>query len=98
MKNCLSKLGYRPLFLLLPLSVQVASGQQTSGSPWYSFSPHGKECIVRNSDLPTPWLNRLGNDVFFTWITQNGYIESYLLDPTNSGLTNPQSTSGHFYI
>ena len=98
MKNCLSKLGYRPLFLLLPLSVQVASGQQTSGSPWYSFSPDGKECIVRNSDLPTPWLNRLGNDVFFTWITQNGYIESYLLDPTNSGLTNPQSTSGHFYI
>ena len=98
MKNCLSKLGYRPLFLLLPLSVQVVSGQQTSGSPWYSFSPDGKECIVRNSNLPTPWLNRLGNDVFFTWITQNGYIESYLLDPINSGLTNPQSTSGHFYI
>jgi cellobiose phosphorylase len=86
------------LFLLLLLSVRFASGQPASGSPWYSFSPDGKECIVRNSGLPTPWLNRLGNDVFFTWITQNGYIESYLLDPTNSGLTNPQSTSGHFYI
>ncbi|HUZ58015.1 MAG TPA: hypothetical protein VMU83_04480 [Hanamia sp.] len=43
-------------------------------------------------------MNRLGNDVFFTWITQNGYIESFLLDPVENGLTNPQNTSGRFYI
>src|SRR5579863_243735 len=74
------------------------SGQQTVKEPWYSFSADNKECIIKNSNLPTPWLNRLGNDVFFTWITQNGYVESFLLDPVFNGLTNPEYTSGRFYI
>lgn len=64
----------------------------------YAFSKDGKECIIQNSSLLRPWLNRLSNDVFFTWITQNGFIESYLLDPVSNGLVNPQEVSGHFYI
>jgi cellobiose phosphorylase len=87
----------RILIFLLLLSAQYVSAQPAT-DPWYSFSPDNKECIVRNSNLPTPWLNRLGNDVFFTWITQNGYIESFLLDPVANGLTNPQRTSGRFYV
>ncbi len=93
-------MGFRCLLLaVLSLFVfQWVTGQQPPGSPWYAFSPDGKECIVRNANLPTPWLNRLGNDVFFTWITQHGYVESFLLDPERNGLTNPQNTSGHFYV
>lgn len=73
--------------------------QNTAGrSDWYRFSEDGKECLVNRSELPAPWLNRLSNDVFTTWITHNGYIESYLLDPHLNGLTNPQNTSGRFYI
>jgi cellobiose phosphorylase len=64
----------------------------------YSFSNDGTECIVHRDNLLRPWLNRLSNDVFFTWITHNGYIESFLLDPVNNGLVNPQTVSGHFYI
>lgn len=85
------------LFLFLCISGKHATGQKTI-DPWYSFSADNKECIIKNSNLPTPWLNRLGNDVFFTWVTQNGYIESFLLDPVSDGLTNPQSTSGRFYV
>ncbi|HET6254323.1 MAG TPA: DUF2961 domain-containing protein [Puia sp.] len=84
--------------LLLTISVVAARSQYPAGHPWYSFSADNKECVIRNSNLPTPWLNRLGNDQFFTWVTHNGYIESYLLDPTNNGLTNPQNTSGRFYL
>src|SRR5664279_4965965 len=73
-------------------------GQNAAATPWYSFSSDNKECIIKKSSLPTPWLNRLGNDVFFTWVTQNGYVESFLLDPVANGLTNPQNTSGRFYI
>jgi cellobiose phosphorylase len=81
------------------LSCIHALAQDTSThSDWYRFSEDGKECIVNRSELPTPWLNRLSNDVFTTWITHNGYIESYLLDPDYNGLTNPQNTSGRFYI
>jgi len=65
---------------------------------WYSFSDDGTECIVYRSDLKRPWFNRLSNDVFFTWVTHNGYIESFLLDPHINGLVNPQKVSGHFYI
>ncbi len=87
------------LFLVLFVSGEYALCQgKTGASTWYTFSPDNKECIIKNSNLPTPWLNRLGNDVFFTWITQNGYIESFLLDPASNGLTNPQKTSGRFYI
>lgn len=64
----------------------------------YSFSSDGLECIINKDTLLRPWLNRLGNDVFFTWITQNGYIESFLIDPVNNGLINPQTVSGHFYV
>ena len=56
------------------------------------------ECIVHKDELIRPWLNRLGNDVFFTWVTQNGYIESFMIDPGSNGLVNPQTTSGHFYL
>lgn len=98
MKNILTKLYCFQLFLFLFISGEYAVGQKTSINPWYSFSSDNKECIVKNSNLPTPWLNRLGNDVFFTWITQNGYIESFLLDPVSNGLTNPQNTSGRFYV
>jgi Cellobiose phosphorylase len=64
----------------------------------YSFSSDGKEVIIREPNLPEPWLNRLTNDVFHTWITQNGYIESFLLDPNLNGLVNPQDVSGHLYL
>jgi cellobiose phosphorylase len=82
------------------LAFGFSSPAQVNGnaSSWYSFSADNTECIVKNPDLPTPWMNRLGNDVFFTWVTQNGYIESFLLDPVSNGLTNPQRTSGRFYI
>ncbi len=71
---------------------------QTPQHPVYAFNDEGTECIVYKSDLKRPWFNRLGNDVFFTWITHHGYIESFLLDPANNGLVNPQTVSGHFYI
>ena len=66
--------------------------------PIYSFSKDGTECIVHKDVLVRPWLNRLGNDVFFTWVTHNGYVESFLLDPGINGLVNPQTVSGHFYL
>src|SRR5258706_6084450 len=81
------------------ISINLCLAQsENPASAWYEFTSDNKECVIKNSNLPTPWLNRLGNDVFFTWITQNGYIESYLLDPASNGLTNPQKTSGRFYI
>jgi cellobiose phosphorylase len=83
--------------LFLALLVNCLA-QTKASSDWFEFAANGRECIVKKSDLPTPWLNRLGNDVFFTWVTHNGYIESFLLDPTWNGLTNPQATSGRFYI
>src|ERR1700730_5923289 len=87
------------LVVVLCLSCLNSSAQSpVEPSKWYKFSSDNTECIIANSNLPTPWLNRLGNDVFFTWITHNGYIESFLLDPVSSGLTNPQNTSGRFYI
>ena len=64
----------------------------------YSFSQDGKEVNINEPNLPEPWLNRLTNDVFHTWITQNGYIESFLLNPELNGLVNPQDVSGHLYI
>lgn len=93
MKKFLTKNGLWLLLFCLSFSISFAQD-----SSWYRFTQDNKECIIKNPDLPTPWLNRLGNDVFFTWITQNGYIESYMLDPVENGLTNPQSTSGHIYI
>jgi cellobiose phosphorylase len=92
---------YRKWILFLIVCFFRLQGQaQSPGAKqsWYSFSADGKECILTNSGLPTPWLNRLGNDVFFTWVTHNGYIESFLLDPVQNGLTNPQNTSGRFYL
>lgn len=64
----------------------------------YSFSADGTECIIHNDNLSRPWLNRLSNDVFITWVTHNGYIESFLVDPVHNGLVNPQDVSGHFYL
>jgi cellobiose phosphorylase len=89
---------YRLQLLLFLVIAGKHGSAQKAINPWYSFSADNRECIIKNSNLPTPWLNRLGNDVFFTWITQNGYIESFLLDPASNGLTNPQNTSGRFYI
>ena len=86
------------LIVLCITSIHTLGQKKVTPGKWYEFSPDNKECIINNSDLPTPWLNRLGNDIFFTWITQNGYIESFLLDPVSNGLTNPQNTSGRFYI
>ncbi|MGH2613141.1 MAG: hypothetical protein ACRDFB_08875, partial [Rhabdochlamydiaceae bacterium] len=83
-----------------PLEKQTVIEKQAdrSNSQWYEFSPDNKECIINKSDLPTPWLNRLSNDVFTTWVTHHGYIEGFLIDPVWNGLTNPQNVSGHFYI
>lgn len=53
---------------------------------------------MNEPNLPEPWLNRLTNDVFHTWITQNGYVESFLLNPDLNGLVNPQDVSGHLYL
>jgi len=96
--NKLLSYSYLLFFLFQFILGHYASGQNQSTTPWYSFSSDNKECIIKNSNLPTPWLNRLGNDIFFTWITHNGYIESFLLDPASNGLTNPQNTSGRFYV
>ena len=35
----------------------------------YSFSEDGKEVNIDEPNLPEPWMNRLTNDVFHTWIT-----------------------------
>ncbi len=78
-------------------SVNLTFGQSSNKND-YEFSADGKECIIYNPDLPTPWLNRLSNDVFFTWITHRGGIECFLLDPRIMGLTNPQETSGFIYL
>ena len=64
----------------------------------YYFSDDGREVIMNEPNLPEPWLNRLTNDVFHTWITQNGYVESFLLNPDLNGLVNPQDVSGHLYL
>jgi cellobiose phosphorylase len=64
----------------------------------YSFTDDNKEVAIHEPDLPEPWLNRLTNDVFHTWITQNGYIESFLVNPALNGLVNPQEVSGHLYL
>ena len=73
---------------------------QTTSYPYirYAFSENGKEVIIHEPNLPEPWLNRLTNDVFHTWITQNGYIETFLIDPNLNGLVNPQDVSGHLYL
>ena len=83
MKYCKTT-GLIRLFLFgIAVFINIINGfAQTAIEPvnWYQFSADGKECIIKNSNLPTPWLNRLGNDIFFTWITHNGYVESFLLD------------------
>jgi len=84
------------LVVSAPLMNIIAFGQNVDAV--YSFSADGTECIVHEDALVRPWLNRLGNDEFFTWITHNGYIESFLIDPGINGLVNPQSVSGHFYL
>ena len=90
----------RPLLFYFVVSVPlmnvIAFGQKVDAI--YSFSADGTECIVNEDALARPWLNRLGNDEFFTWVTHNGYIESFLIDPGINGLVNPQSVSGHFYL
>lgn len=89
------------LFFLLFLNLSLnLFGQNTNTTEKieYVFSEDGKECIIKSDNLSRPWLNRLGNDEFFTWVTHNGYIESFLLDPSINGLVNPQDVSGHFYI
>jgi len=97
MRYLLPKFYCLQFFLFLFIPVKYAFTQKNRNS-WYSFSSDNKECIINNSNLPTPWLNRLGNDVFFTWVTQNGYTESYLLDPVGNALTNSPDHSGRFYI
>src|SRR5579863_50769 len=97
MKNFLLKTCFK-FFIFFLITCGYIRAQNAENAPWYSFSADNKECIIKKSSLPTPWLNRLGNDVFFTWITQNGYVESFLLDPVYNGLTNPQNTSGRFYV
>ncbi|HEY8734428.1 MAG TPA: hypothetical protein VIL90_07670, partial [Puia sp.] len=98
MKNFSLNISFLQFLVFVFITCGYTHGQNNINAPWYSFSPDNKECIIKESSLPTPWLNRLGNDVFFTWITQNGYVESFLLDPVSNGLTNPQNTSGRFYI
>lgn len=97
MKNMIT--FYLPIVLVLGIGFSsFAQSAADAKKDMYSFSKDGKECIVHKDELLRPWLNRLGNDVFFTWVTHNGYIESFLLDPVNNGLVNPQSVSGHFYL
>lgn len=86
------------IFLLGSVIPARAQNTTPANQKWYEFSPDNKECIVYNANLPTPWLNRLGNDSFFTWVTQNGYTESFLLDPIGNALTNAPDHSGRVYI
>ncbi len=93
---------FKPWFLLLVIfiipGISVAQHDPKGLNISYSFSADGKEVIINEPNLPEPWLNRLTNDVFHTWITQNGYIESFLLNPDLNGLVNPQDVSGHLYL
>lgn len=98
MKNFSLRISFFQFLIFVFITCGYTRAQDAASAPWYSFSPDNRECIIKKSSLPTPWLNRLGNDVFFTWITQNGYVESFLLDPVFNGLTNPQNTSGRFYV
>ncbi|MEJ0055694.1 MAG: hypothetical protein WDN75_08630 [Bacteroidota bacterium] len=85
--------------LLLITGLLCSAQSRTKGlNIDYSFSADGKEVIMNEPNLPEPWLNRLTNDVFHTWITQNGYVETFLLNPDLNGLTNPQDVSGHLYL
>ena len=65
---------------------------------YYEFSPDGRECIIKRADTPIPWMNLLTNEDFQTWITHQGYVESFLLDRGLGGLTNPQEVSGWIYL
>lgn len=90
---------YSALLFCLTLTFTVWSQSAPQGLAIdYSFSKDGKEVLINEPNLPEPWLNRLTNDVFHTWITQNGYFESFLLNPDLNGLVNPQDVSGHLYL
>lgn len=98
MKNLLIKAISALLLHILYINVATAQSFVEDKNKIYSFAEDGTECIVHKDILLRPWLNRLSNDVFFTWVTHNGYIESFLVDPEINGLINPQDVSGHFYI
>jgi len=87
------------VLVLTVISISSMGQQKPNGLDIrYSFSADDKEVIIDQPNLPEPWLNRLTNDVFHTWITQNGYFESFLVNPDLNGLVNPQDVSGHLYL
>ncbi|MFN7999107.1 MAG: twin-arginine translocation signal domain-containing protein [Bryobacteraceae bacterium] len=74
------------------------SNAAATPSPYYRFTPDGRECVILRPDTPIPWMNLLTNDDFQTWITHDGHIEAFMLDRELGGLTNPQEVSGFIYI
>lgn len=84
------------LFLFLFILCKYLLGQEKGMDPWYWFSSDNKESLIKNSNLPTQWLNRFGNNVHLDY--SNGYIESFLVDPITNGFITLQNISGHFYV
>ena len=95
MKNGMKTIS---VLVMCIICTTIITAQEPNNEISYKFSKDGTECIVYDDNLSRPWLNRLSNDVFFTWVTHNGYIESFFLDPEYYGLVNPQNVSGHFYL
>ncbi len=52
-----------------------------------SFSDNGKEFIINNMDTPTPWINYIYNDKYFSTISNNGGGISYYKSPLHGRIT-----------
>jgi cellobiose phosphorylase len=51
------------------------------------FSEDGKSFIIKNINTPTPWINILHNDNYFTTISNNAGGISYFKNPLHGRIT-----------
>ncbi|NOY77534.1 MAG: glycosyl transferase family 36 [Calditrichaeota bacterium] len=51
------------------------------------FSPDGKEFVIDNVATPTPWINYIYNDRYFSTISNNGGGISYVQNPLHGRIT-----------
>ncbi len=58
-----------------------------------SFSPDGREYIIRKYDIPRPWINYLCNGDFCSLISQTGGGYSFYKDPKDLRLTKYRYTN-----
>ena len=51
------------------------------------FSEDGKEYIIDNVNTPSPWINYIYNDEYFSTISNNGGGISYIKSPLHGRIT-----------